>query len=288
MLLKLATLFKEKIATHHLYCKNFVKIHAILKKNLFLQKLTSLLNLLSFSKKGDKMDLEVTKKNAHELFNKISKTYDFLNTILSFGLHHHWRKSPLKWLEKDKQMIYLDLASGTGDQLFSILDNMPNVEKAYAVDPADKMLEIAKKKLIKKPYQKIVNFLVAGADQLPFEDNFFDLTTITFGLRNLPDTSKGIKELYRVTKNSGQVHIIEFGKPKGIIKPFYKLYMNFVLPLIGKFFSKHTFAYDYLNNSIENFEDNNQTTKILFESGFQSVFREAMFFGVVNHFVAIR
>jgi demethylmenaquinone methyltransferase/2-methoxy-6-polyprenyl-1,4-benzoquinol methylase len=234
------------------------------------------------------MDVEVTKKNAHELFNKICKTYDILNTVLSFGLHHHWRKSPLKWLEKDKQMVYLDLASGTGDQLFSILDNMPNVQKAYAVDPADKMLEIAEKKLTKKPYQKKVDFLVACADRLPFEDNFFDLSTITFGLRNLPDTRKGITELYRVTKNSGQVHIIEFGKPTGIIKPFYKIYMNFVLPLIGKIFSKHRFAYNYLNNSIEHFEDNSQTTRILFEAGFQSVFRESIFFGIVNHFIAIR
>jgi demethylmenaquinone methyltransferase/2-methoxy-6-polyprenyl-1,4-benzoquinol methylase len=234
------------------------------------------------------MDVQLTKKNAYEMFNKISKTYDTLNTILSIGLHHRWRKSPLRWLEKDRSITYLDLASGTGDQLFSILDKMPNIQKAYAVDPANKMLEIAKKKLSSKPYCHKVDILEAHADQLPFENETFDFSTMTFGLRNLHDMKKGIKELYRVTKTAGQVHIIEFGKPQGIIKPFYFFYLKIFLPIIGKLFSKHQYAYSYLKQSIDEFEENDQITRTLFEIGFQSVFSESLFFGIVNHFVAIK
>ena len=234
------------------------------------------------------MDLDSTKKSAYEMFNKISKIYDTLNTILSLGLHHQWRKSPLKWLEKDRPICYLDLASGTGDQLFSILDKMPNIQKAYAVDPAVNMLEIAKKKSDKKIYHKKVDWVTATADQLPFENETFDFSTMTFGLRNLHNMKNGIKELYRVTKNSGQVHIIEFGKPQGLIKPFYFFYLKAILPLIGKIFSKHQFAYDYLKESIKNFEENDKVTRLLFETGFQSVYSESLCFGIVNHFIAIR
>lgn len=234
------------------------------------------------------MDLELQKKNAYEMFNKISKTYDTINTIISMGLHKHWRKSPLKWLEKDQKIHYLDLASGTGDQLFSVLDKMPNIQKAYAVDPAIKMLEIAKKKLALKEYKNKVECIEADANNLPFENETFDFSTMTFGLRNLYDMKKGIKELYRVTKTSGQVHIIEFGKPKGFIKPFYLFYLKILLPIIGKVFSKHDFAYSYLNETIQDFDENDEITRKLFESGFQSVFSETLFFGIVNHFVAIK
>lgn len=234
------------------------------------------------------MDVQSTKKNAYEMFNHIAKTYDTLNSILSLGFHKSWRKTPLKWLEKDRPIHYLDLAAGTGEQLFAILDKMPNIQRAYAVDPAIKMLDVAKKKLEKKEYASKVDCVQASADSLPFHDESFDFSTITFGLRNLSNLKKGIQELHRVTKIAGQVHIIEFGKPHGFIKPFYSLYRKCYVPIIGKLLSKHDFAYSYLNESIEQFEENDQITRILFESGFESVFSESFCFGIVNHFIAIR
>jgi len=234
------------------------------------------------------MDVEKTKLHAYEMFNKISKSYDFLNALLSLGFDKYWRKSPLKWLEKDQAIYYLDVASGTGDQLLSVLDKMPNIQKAFAIDPAIKMLEIAEKKIELKNYKNKVECIQAKADQLPFENEYFDFSTMTFGLRNLSNMKDGIKELYRVTKQAGQVHIIEFGKPHGFMKPLFNLYLKFFLPFIGKLFSKHQYAYTYLHESIQQFESNDEVTRLLFEGGFQSVFRESLFFGIINHFVAIK
>jgi len=234
------------------------------------------------------MDVPSTKQNVAAMFNDIAKTYDTLNSILSFGMHHQWRKKPLKWMEKDRAAHYLDLAAGTADQLIAILDEMPHIEKAYAVDPANHMLEIAKKKIKKKNYSYKVDYLVGSADQLPFTDQCFDFSTVTFGIRNFSNLQGGIKELFRVTKPAGQVHIIEFGRPTGFIRPFYSFYRCFILPFVGRLFSHHKFAYSYLDKSIDEFEDAHKVTELLREAGFESVFKESLFFGIINHFIAIR
>lgn len=232
------------------------------------------------------MSCEVRKENAYRMFNRIANEYDFINSILSFGMHHSWRKSPLKWLKNHQITHYLDLASGTGDQLIVILDKKPGVRKAFAVDPADKMLLIAKKKLLKKAYNPFVKTVVADAHSLPFKDHYFDLITLTFGLRNLCHLEKGIKELFRVTRKGGQVHIIEFGMPSGIFKYVYQFYLKYYLPKVGKWLSKDQDAYEYLNTTIDTFAGKEVIMKLLLQAGFQSVKVNPLSFGIVNHFIA--
>lgn len=234
------------------------------------------------------MDVNFTKKNAYEMFNQIAKTYDRLNTLLSLGFHYYWRKAPLSWIEKEQNIQYLDLATGTGDQLIAVMDKMPKIEKAIGLDPAKNMLQIAKNKISNKPYKEKVQFVCGYADSIPYENDYFDLTTLTFGLRNFHQLEKGLQELYRVTKQTGQVHIIEFNTPKKILLPFYTFYLKIMVPIVGKLFSKHEFAYKYLQESIESFETSDQTLKKLIDCGFRSVFNEKIWFGLINHFIAIK
>jgi demethylmenaquinone methyltransferase/2-methoxy-6-polyprenyl-1,4-benzoquinol methylase len=233
------------------------------------------------------MSFDIKKENAYMLFNRIANEYDLINSILSFGLHHSWRKSPLKWVKGHQIVNYLDLASGTGDQLIALLDKEIRVEKAFAVDPADQMLLLAKEKFLKKPYNNLIETVVGDAHALPFEDHFFDLITLTFGLRNLKDLKKGIKELFRVCQKNGQVHIIEFGMPKGVFKYVYQFYLKYYLPKVGKWLSKDKDAYAYLNRTIESFASKEAIVSLLYQAGFKTVKVKTLTFGIVNHFIAI-
>ncbi len=222
-----------------------------------------------------------SRESIHELFNEISSTYDLVNNILSCGIDKYWRASMVKHIPSDYPLSLLDIATGTGDQLFSFLKKRNNIWQAVGVDLAENMLELAKKKAEKYPFP--VSFLCADALTLPFQNGSFDCVTISFGIRNMVSVEKALNEMHRVLKPHGFVSILEFALPKSlIIKTPYLFYLRNILPKIGRLISKNPKAYTYLNETIETFPHGEDFCNLMRAQGFQEVSFKKLTGGIVN------
>ena len=227
-----------------------------------------------------------SRDNIHQLFNEISPTYDLVNGILSFGLDSYRRKKIASLIPKQKPLRLLDLATGTGDQLFSILKRRPFIT-GIGIDLAEKMLQIAKTKTT-KALQDHLLFQVANATSLPFEDHSFDLLTISFGIRNIPCIETCFQEMYRVLKPQGTLFILEFALPHNcIVRWGYLLYLRSMLPKLGRLISQHPHAYTYLNQTIETFPHGEAFCHLLRKQGFHTTFKR-LTLGIVNLYIATK
>ena len=213
------------------------------------------------------------------IFNDISKTYDFLNHFLSLGIDIIWRKKFIRTLNFSDNDVVLDVATGTGDVAFEIRKKYKS--KIIGLDLSINMLELAKQKAKNKNIEDI-KFIEGDAENLPFEDNTFDKLLISYGLRNLGDTEKGIKEFYRVLKPGGTVGVLEFFQPRStIMSNLFKLYFNYILPRIASLFSNSK-AYRYLPESVENFVTPNELIILFKKIGFQNLKTKNMSFGITT------
>src|SRR5689334_14483488 len=130
---------------------------------------------------------EHSRENISLMFDEISKTYDVTNRVMTFGLDKHWRKKVTTFLPKKQGLVVLDCATGTGDQLFSVMESGINIAKGIGVDLSESMLAKGRSKLASKPYATLVQLQVASAMELPFPAETFDAVTISFGIRNVVD-----------------------------------------------------------------------------------------------------
>jgi demethylmenaquinone methyltransferase/2-methoxy-6-polyprenyl-1,4-benzoquinol methylase len=230
-----------------------------------------------FTHKGNEKKTLVTK-----LFNDIAKSYDFFNHFFSFGIDYYWRSRLVKSIKPKSNHVVLDVATGTGDVAFKIA---PRTKKVTGIDIASNMIDLANKKKDKKRAAN-TDFLVGDAENLPFEDNTFDLITISYGYRNISDQPKALKEFNRILKNKGRLFILEFSEPTNrLIGPLYKLYSYKVMPFIASIFTKK-YAYDYLPESIDMFPTRGEIKKTLEDNHFSNVGIVDMTFGISSIFSA--
>lgn len=232
------------------------------------------LHTVSLSFYGEIMEnssKELSRKEIWKMFDAISTTYDKVNLILSFGIDRVWRKTLAEHLPKESSLDVLDCATGTGDQLFSILQKNPSW-KGIGIDLSQEMLEIAKKKNVKKGLEMKANFQVASALDLPFPDDSFAAVTISFGIRNVENVVEALTEMRRVLLPGGTILILEFSLPKNpILRFFHSFYLKKVLPFVGGVFSKNKEAYTYLQKTIDSFPYGKSFCDLLFKAGFQQV-----------------
>ena len=188
-----------------------------------------------------------------DMFDRISPKYDVLNHLLSINIDKVWRKKTAKAVARTHPKRILDLATGTADLAILLAKHNPQAH-IIGMDISEKMLEIGKRKVGKKNLIHQIELRTGDAASLPFEDNTFDAVTVAFGVRNFENLDKGLSEIHRVLKPMGQVFILEFSMPdKFPIKQVYKLYFKHILPKIGEWVSKDSFAYSYLPASVEKF-----------------------------------
>lgn len=186
------------------------------------------------------------------MFSKVAGKYDLANSVLSMGIHHIWRKQIVKWSEASKGMSVLDCATGTGDLALEFKKAVGNEGYVLGTDFCAEMLEPAPGKAKAKSLE--VDFETADVTALPYEDARFDVTSISFGIRNVADPVLGLKELARVTKPGGKIMVLEFGQPKN--KAFagvYNFYSQNILPKIGGLITGEQGAYEYLQDSSADF-----------------------------------
>ena len=208
-----------------------------------------------------------------KMFDDVAHRYDFLNDLLSLGRTKAWRRVVTSIIGPKPGMKILDIAAGTGSSSRPLVDKGAEVT---ALDFSHGMIEQGRKQ------NKNINFVQGDALKLPFEDNSFDVTTISFGLRNTSNTEKALKEALRVTKDGGRIVVAEFSHPVNPV--FKKIYLNYLmkaLPVIVKKISKNPDAYIYLAESIRAWPDQAELASIMRDSGFKSVAWQDLTFGIV-------
>ena len=227
-------------------------------------------------------DSELGKKEqVAQMFDNISGNYDGLNRVISFGIDVKWRKKVLQLVSDKNPKTVLDIATGTGD--LAILMTNTSAEEIIGLDISAGMLEVGKKKIADKKLDSKIKMVLGDSESIPYPDNYFDAITVAFGVRNFETLEKGLAEILRVLKPDGIFVILETSVPtKFPYKQGYAFHSKFILPLVGKLFSKDKAAYTYLSDSANEFPFGEALNNILRKIGFIDVQHLPQTFGVAT------
>lgn len=206
-----------------------------------------------------------------DVFTSVAKKYDIMNDLMSFGIHRLWKRYAISLSGVRAGQHVLDIAGGTGDLAKVFSREVGRNGHVVLSDINAAMLEVGRERLINAGCNN-VDFVLANAETLaPFEDNSFDLLTISFGLRNVTDKDAALRSMYRVLKPGGRLLILEFSKP--IFEPLskaYDLYSFTALPLMGKLVANDSESYQYLAESIRMHPDQQTLKQMMQQAGFEN------------------
>lgn len=219
------------------------------------------------------------------MFDTIAPKYDFLNQLLSLGIHKGWRRKAISLLQEQKPKTILDIATGTAD--FAIEAMKLNPTKVIGVDISEGMLKLGLEKINQLGLQNKIELKTGDSESLPFSDNSFDAITVGFGVRNFENLEKGMTDIYRVLNPDGMLVILEFSKPLHFpVKQVYNFYFRYITPFIGKLFSKDSSAYTYLPESVNAFPSGEDFLNILRKTGFKETKAISVTFGIASIYIA--
>jgi demethylmenaquinone methyltransferase/2-methoxy-6-polyprenyl-1,4-benzoquinol methylase len=226
------------------------------------------------------------------MFGQIAPWYDFLNHLLSLNIDKQWRDRTARLVPPGPAALgpILDLCTGTGDLALTYDRDAHGSVPIIGADFSHEMLLRAVKKVEAVGASDRVKFVEADAQALPFPDNTFQLVTIAFGLRNVSDTDKGLREMVRVIRPGGRVAILEFSKPRNaILGRLYGWYFRYVLPMVGQLISRSAeSAYRYLPASVLNFPDYDALAARMRAAGLEEVKYQPFTFGVATLYVGVK
>ena len=209
-----------------------------------------------------------------QVFDSVADRYDIMNDFMSGGLHRVWKAAMITALhlpKGDKPFRHLDVAGGTGDIAFRALERGGDGLEVTVFDINPNMLAVGEAKAAKKGLER-VSFVEGNAEELPFEDNSFDAYTVAFGIRNVPDIPKALREAYRVLKPGGRFLCLEFSQvDMPVLDKVYDFYSFKVIPELGAIVGKDRDAYQYLVESIRTFPDQPTFAEAIKEAGFKHV-----------------
>lgn len=212
---------------------------------------------------------KVPEKDVQKTFDTIAGNYDKLNSIMSLGTHQNWRKKATDKIIVGPDKI-LDLCCGTADWSIMLAQRFSHAS-VTGLDFSQEMLKIAQQKVSQAEVTN-VTLMTGDAMQLNFPDNSFDVVTIGFGLRNVPDANKVLQEIYRVLRPGGQLICLEaFKVETPVIKTGWKLYFNKLMPLMGKVFAKSKPEYQYLDDSVNKFVSIKQLAQMMQDTSFKDI-----------------
>ena len=218
------------------------------------------------------------KKLVKKIFQDVFDKYDLMNDLMSLGIHRLWKRNFIDWLNPQKNTILIDVASGTGDIAKLFLKKVNYESNVYCVDENKEMLKLNKQK---NDNNSNIKWFCSKAENLPFEDNFFDYYTISFGIRNVKDINSTLKEAYRVLKPGGRFICLEFSKVENsTLKKFYNFYSN-IIPKIGKIVVGKSYPYEYLTKSIKCFYNQEELKDKISEYNFEKITFRNLSFGIV-------
>jgi demethylmenaquinone methyltransferase/2-methoxy-6-polyprenyl-1,4-benzoquinol methylase len=229
---------------------------------------------------------ESKRKQVEKMFDKIAFRYDFLNRFLSAGIDKGWRKKAIKELETLHPEKILDVATGTGD--FAITSyNLLKPAGITGIDISEGMLELGRKKIRNLGLEDQIQLLNGDSEAIFFPNDSFDAVTVAFGVRNFENLEKGLSEIKRVLKTGGKLIVLEFSKPTApVIKNFYNFYLKFITPKIGRLISKNNDAYQYLNDSVQQFPEKGNFIQILNQLNYRNSFYKTLSLGICTIYCA--
>ena len=213
-----------------------------------------------------------------EVFTDVAKKYDGMNDFMSLGAHRLWKKELIDLMNIQLTDTIIDVGSGTGD-LIDLILNKKKTNSIYSIDLNDEMLQYGKKRF----KNKNVHFVKANAENLPFKNNFFDKYIVSFCLRNVTDIKKALNEALRILKPGGTFYCLEFSSPKSsLINSIYKSYKKNIIPWMGEKIAENEEAYQYLQESIDQFPSQEEFLSSLTQIGFYRTKYLNMFNGIVS------
>ena len=204
----------------------------------------------------------------NSVFSKVYDKYDLMNDVMSLGIHRIWKNKFIDWMSPSRDTTMIDVASGTGDiaKLFSL--RVENSSTITCVEPNENMLRKGKSNLTNF---KNIEWIKSKAEALPVEDNMYDFYSISFGIRNVSDINKTLKEACRVLKPGGRFMCLEFSKIENeFLNLIYKNYSK-AIPVLGKYIVGSSKPYEYLINSIDTFYSQEQLVELMTKNGFTNV-----------------
>ena len=207
-------------------------------------------------------------KLVNSVFSEVYNKYDLMNDVMSLGIHRIWKDKFIDWMNPSPSSSLVDVASGTGDiaKKFSLRNK--NLSMITCVEPNEDMFKKGKSNLVNF---KNIKWIMSRAESLPVEDNMYDFYTISYGIRNVSDINKTLKEAYRVLKPGGRFMCLEFSKIDNELLNF--LYKNYskAIPVLGKYIVGSSEPYDYLVKSINEFYTQNELVDLIKKNGFSNV-----------------
>tara|TARA_Y100001958_G_C21142019_1_gene480485 strand:- start:396 stop:1100 length:705 start_codon:yes stop_codon:yes gene_type:complete len=207
-------------------------------------------------------------KQVNSVFDDVHEKYDLMNDLMSLGIHRLWKGKLVNWMKPQSDSKIIDVASGTGDLAKIISKKTKNKNSIYCVEPNKKMFSEGKEKL---KFFKNINWTLAAAEKLPFNDNTFDFYTISYGIRNVSNINLCLSEAFRVLKPGGRFFCLEFSKVENeLLNSFYQKYSK-IIPVLGKFMVGKSEPYEYLVRSIERFYDQKELSILMEKNKFNQV-----------------
>ena len=204
------------------------------------------------------------------VFSSVASKYDVMNDAMSLGIHRIWKEAMMDWLAPRSGQKLLDVAGGTGDISFRFLKRA-KVGYATVLDITEPMLIEGRKRAEAAQMDASLDWIVGDAMALPFEDNTFDVYTISFGIRNVTRPQEALNEAYRVLKPGGRLMVLEFSHiPNDMLQKMYDLYSFNAIPAMGKIITGDRDSYQYLVESIRNFPDQETFIEMVRTAGFEN------------------
>jgi demethylmenaquinone methyltransferase/2-methoxy-6-polyprenyl-1,4-benzoquinol methylase len=207
----------------------------------------------------------------HGVFSRVASRYDVMNDLMSVGIHRLWKDAMMDWLAPRSGQQLLDVAGGTGDIAFRFLDRAPTAS-AVVCDLTASMLDEGRKRAQATALADRLDWVVGDAMALPFEDNRFDVYTISFGIRNVTRIGDALSEAYRVLRPGGRLMVLEFSQlPNAAMQWAYDRYSYNVIPTMGQIVAGDRESYQYLVESIRKFPDQDSFAAMIRSAGFGQV-----------------
>jgi len=220
------------------------------------------------------------------MFDAIAARYDFVNRVLSLGIDQSWRRATVAALELGPGARLLDIATGTADLAIQAARSLPDLH-VVGLDPSPKMLEVGRQKLAAAGLEPRVELCAGDAEQLPFGDAEFDGVCIGFGIRNVPDRARALREMRRVTRAGGRIAILELSEPRGVLAPIARLHVHTLVPWVGALLSGAR-EYRYLERSIAAFPSPEAFADMMREADLDVLEVRSLTFGACHLFVGQR